>query len=133
MNSIPNVLAPLARRFGLTLVVHFGSSASGRARDDSDHDVAVWTTTPRRRRTLDWFGRLGAALDRALRPGRELDLVLLNGADSLLLFHVASRGRPLFQASPGTFGEFQSYAARCYDDDAPRRVALDSWLEAQLG
>ncbi|MBN1773621.1 MAG: DUF86 domain-containing protein, partial [Deltaproteobacteria bacterium] len=31
----PNLPA-VARRFGLTLVVHFGSSASGRARDDSD-------------------------------------------------------------------------------------------------
>jgi predicted nucleotidyltransferase len=126
-------LTQLSRLFRLTLVVHFGSSATGRARDDSDYDLAVWTTTPPRRRSLDWFGRLGAALDRALRPGRELDLVLLNGADSLLLFHVANRGRPLYERSPGVFAQFQSYAARCYDDDAPRRVALDNWLEAQLG
>lgn len=135
---IPN-LSPIARRFGLRLVVHFGSTATGRARADSDFDVAVWTSLPRHRgpepvegrRTSAWYGRLAAALEGACAPHRELDLVVLNDADSLLQFQVASTGRVLWAADPSVWPAFQSYAARRYDDDAKFRRAGRRWLEAR--
>jgi len=125
-------LPSLARRFGLRLIVQFGSTAVGRANSESDLDLAVLADRPRHR-SLDWQARLVVALGEALGTDREVDLALLNGADSLLCFRVASQGRPLYEASPGEFASFQSHAARSFDDDAPRRLALRLWLEERLG
>ena len=125
-------LPPLARRYGLRFIVQFGSTVSGRARPDSDLDVAVMADRPRRR-ALDWQARLVVALGDALETSREVDLTLLNGADSLISFRVASRGRLLHEAEPGLFQAFQRHASRAFDDDAPRRLAVRRWLEARLG
>ncbi|MBI5485946.1 MAG: nucleotidyltransferase domain-containing protein [Deltaproteobacteria bacterium] len=130
--TLPLPLPSLARRFGLRLVVQFGSTVTGRANEDSDFDVAVWTSRARKARTLEWSCRLAARLEAALAPRRELDLVLLNGADPLLLFMVARDGVPLWQATPTTWAEFSSYAARRFDDTAKFRASRRRWLEAQL-
>jgi predicted nucleotidyltransferase len=131
--SRPVNLSGIARRFGLRLVVQFGSTVTGRQWAESDFDVAVWTRVPRRQRTLAWYGELGSALEAALRPARELDLAVLDGGDSLLLFRVATHGRVLWGEDESVWGEFRSYAVRRYDDDAPRRAVLHRWLEVQLG
>jgi predicted nucleotidyltransferase len=125
-------LPPLAHRFGVRFIAQFGSTVSGRARPDSDLDVAVMADRPRRR-ALDWQARLVVALGEALETSREVDLTLLNGADSLISFRVASRGRLLYEADPGAFHAFQRHASRAFDDDAPRRLAVRRWLEARLG
>jgi predicted nucleotidyltransferase len=125
-------LPSLARRFGLRLIVQFGSTVTGRARSDSDIDVGVLTTRARSGRTFDWHCRLAVQLESALAPGRELDLVVLDGADPLLLFLVASHGRPLWAAHPSTWAEFRSYAGRCYDDTEHFRQERRRWLEAQF-
>jgi len=122
----------LAHRFGLRFIALFGSVVEGRATAESDLDVAVMADRPRRR-ALDWQARLVVALGDALETSREVDLLLLNGADSLISFRVALRGRLLFEAEPGAFAAFQLHASRAFDDDAPRRLAVRRWLEARLG
>jgi predicted nucleotidyltransferase len=124
--------AGLAERYGLRLIVQFGSVVEGRATAQSDLDVAVMADRPRRG-ALDWQARLVVALGEVLKTSREVDLTLLNGADSLISFRVASRGRLLYEAEPGLFQAFQRHASRAFDDDAPRRVAVRRWLEARLG
>ncbi len=119
-------LERLSRHYGLDLVVIFGSQATGRARPGSDVDVAV------RMIRRDWDnpeGELDLVGDLVSVFGNgDVDVTFLNGASPLLLFEVARTGIPIYQRSPTTFLEFQSYAARRYDD---HRKFLD-WQLAYL-
>jgi predicted nucleotidyltransferase len=123
----------VGERFDLSLVVRFGSTATGRERDGSDVDVAVWTTRPYRDRGEEFLGELEAALDEVIEDERELDVVLLNDADPVLLFEVASTGQCLYEQTPVSFIEFRSWAARVYDDTEKFRRANRAWLEERLG
>lgn len=112
----PEKLRKVARRYGLDLIVLFGSKARRHDRRDSDVDVAV---RARRRRWGDanWELSLVSDLAGALESAGEVDVAFLNGADPVLLFEVASDGVPLFEAKPAGFAQFCSYAARRYEDN----------------
>lgn len=120
-------LERLSRRYGLDMVVVFGSQASGRAKPGSDVDVAVrlirrdWDDP---QGELDLVGDLVGVFD----GNGDVDVAFLNGASPLLLFEVARTGIPVYQRKPTTFLEFQSYAARRYYD---HRKFLD-WQSAYL-
>lgn len=104
----------VCREFDLDLVVLFGSRAKGCATPESDSDVAV-----RRRRDPipeDLHGDLAAALSEATGLP-EVDLVDLRRASPLLLIGVATDGRALFEAEPGTFNLFRVYAWKLWLDD----------------
>ena len=108
-------LEHIAQRYGLDMVVVFGSQATGRAGPGSDVDVAV------RMRHRDWDNpevelNLIGELVEALGENHDVDVAFLNGATPLLLFEVARTGIPVYQREPTTFFEFQSYAARRYYD-----------------
>ncbi|NCO42801.1 MAG: hypothetical protein COZ06_34255 [Armatimonadetes bacterium CG_4_10_14_3_um_filter_66_18] len=127
-------LRQVASRYELDLIVLFGSYAKGRAHDDSDVDLAVRTTRPdygargpeeEARWEMDLFADLGGAV--AAPEG--IDLVLLNRADSTLLFEVAREGAPLFQTDRDAFHRFRSLAARRFYDDAKHR----RWGREELG
>lgn len=112
----------------LRLLVLFGSAATGRARAQSDCDLAV---------LCEGYADLDTlylALAPRLRTDR-LDLVDLRRAGPLLAFEVARSGVVLFEQSPGLFRQFQSLASRRYADtkklrDAQRR-AIQVFLHSQ--
>jgi len=108
-------LTDIAHRYGLDLIVVFGSQAQGKARPGSDIDVAVrWI-----RRDWEDVERelaLIGELTEVIWGDGDLDVSFLNGASPLLLFEVACSGVPLYERQPGDFNLFQSYAARCYYD-----------------
>ena len=108
-------LTDIAQRYGLDMVVIFGSQVSGPAQAGSDIDVAA---RMQRRARGDWERELEliGELTEAITGDGDLDVVFLNGAAPLLLFRVASDGVVLYQVQPTTFAQFQSYAARRYDD-----------------
>jgi hypothetical protein len=66
---------------------------------------------------MDLFADLSAIF----KPPEGLDLVVLNRADSTLLYEVARYGLPFYQREPGGFHQFRSYAARRFYDDAKFR------------
>lgn len=104
----------------LRLLVVFGSAAKGRARDDSDLDLAVLCD-----RVAD-LDRLYVALAPRCRTSR-LDLIDLRRAAPLLAFEVARSGHVLFDRESSHFRQFQSLAWRRYVDtkklrDAERRA-----------
>jgi len=128
MTETPPSLTALAREFGLRLVVRFGSTARGRARPDSDQDIAVLAARPL---GLSREARLVVRLEEVLGPP-EVDLTVLDRADPVLLYQVARDGVPLFEAEPAGWIAFQSYAARRYDDTEKFRRAARAWLEQRL-
>jgi uncharacterized protein len=110
------------------LVVLFGSVARGRARPDSDLDVAVRCVGPADLDAL--YLLLAPRLANSL-----LDLVDLRCTGSLLAFQVARHGRLLYERNPGAFRSFQSLASRRYCDTdklrGAQRRAIHAFLERQ--
>lgn len=114
---------------GVRLLCLHGSRATGRARADSDLDLAAWYGDAAR------AGREEAALFEAILaavpPGTPpVALAILDLADPLLQFLVATDGQPIYEADASAFVEFSVRAASAYHDTAPRRAALRAWLRA---
>lgn len=123
-------LRRIAKRFGLTLVLAFGSQVLGRARPDSDLDIAVLAESGSAVAGSTKIDLLGA-LARAF-PGKEIDLVVLNRADPLLLKQIAAHCRLLY-GSRRRAQEFCLYAVSRYQDFAPQLRAEAAYVAAGLG
>jgi predicted nucleotidyltransferase len=100
----------------------FGSRARGRAREDSDIDVAVLTDDDRCADAEEHYQTLLAILD-ALDgvSAAELDIVLLNEAPPLLRHRVLRDGVLLFARSPEERVRFAIRAIRDHQDGEVRR------------
>ena len=77
------LLKHVARKYGLDLVVLFGSHASGRARAGSDVDIAV-RRRPGRIHNDSLKLEIASALERAFPEAAEVDVAFLNEASSLI-------------------------------------------------
>lgn len=88
----------------------FGSTATGRARRDSDVDVAVLLARPvRPDRGLTYRLKLIADLGSALRRS-DVDVVILNDAPPLLAHRVLSHGKLVFERSASARVGFRASA-----------------------
>ena len=116
-------LRSVAAGFDLRLIVLFGSSARGRARQDSDLDVGVFAKHPlsATQRTELW-SRLSQLFQ------AEVDLTVLNHVEPLLGYQVARDGVVLFEAEPQVWENWKSYAVRRYWDTHKYRDALKDYL-----
>ena len=85
------------------LAIVFGSVAGGRARPDSDIDVAVLADTP-----LEVDARIALVQDLALATGRAVDLVDLRTAGEPLLGQILQHG----QRIKGSSTDFAALLAR---------------------
>lgn len=105
-------IAGIAGKYGISLVVLFGSVAANAARPDSDLDIAVKFADGNTdlRRILD----LQCDLSDLFR-GREVDLSVINRADPLFLKKIAERYEFLF-AEPGEGEKFLLTAFKRYHD-----------------
>ena len=112
-------VAAVAEQEGIDLVVLFGSVTQGRQRRGSDVDIAV--RFAHGKPGFEAEARVAAELHEALRPPRELDLVVLNGGSPLLLAEVAGDGVVLYAASPETWSRFWIFARRRFEDTAKYR------------
>jgi predicted nucleotidyltransferase len=127
--SLPDVdhgrLEQISERFDLAFIVLFGSAAAGRMTPESDLDVAVWMRQWKEdgSAVAEWYLTLVGELSEAIPHGEGLDVVVLNGAPSLLQFQVARHGVLLCERIPWAWLRFKSYAARRYDDDSVFREA----------
>ncbi|MBK9306020.1 MAG: nucleotidyltransferase domain-containing protein [Nitrospira sp.] len=78
----------MTRHPSVVLAILFGSTAKDRARNDSDLDIAVATTTPLTPQT-----HIAVIEDLALAVGRPVDLIDLDRAHNPLLRQILTRGR----------------------------------------
>ncbi len=114
---------------GVAAAYVFGSVARGDEHAGSDVDVAVLFTAGRPRSLTELPVGLQAALERGL--GREVDLVVLNGAPPDLLHRILRDGVLVLEVDRSARIEFEVQARNAYFDLKPildqyRRAALES-------
>jgi len=116
-------LKPLAKTFGLRLIVLFGSTARGVTNRESDVDLGVLSQKPLSPAQRQ---RLWSALS-ALFPA-DVDLTMLDHADPLVSYQVASEGVVLFEAVSNAWETWKSYAVRRYWDTHKFRESQSAYL-----
>lgn len=110
-SDLQKVLGFLEARFGLDTLWLFGSEAQGKARPDSDVDLAALF---RRRPTILELLEAQADLEQLLH--REVDLVDLDQASPILGMQVLRHGRLLVDQNPKRRHAFFSRTISMYDD-----------------
>ena len=108
----PKPLQDVVRRHRIRLLLQFGSTVTGRARPDSDLDLAVMLD--RLPETLQEHAALVQDLQ-GLYPGRQVDVAILNRADPLLLKQVTA-ACVLLHGTNRALAELKMYAFRRYQD-----------------
>jgi predicted nucleotidyltransferase len=102
------------------LCVLFGSQATGKARPESDVDLAIWAESqPDAPTKIRWLGELQTRLD------KPVNLVLVSpDLDPVLGFEMVRDGRLLFERIPTSWLKARSQLWHAYNDSLPfRRLA----------
>lgn len=105
-------LALIAERYGIRLLLQFGSTVLGNVHSRSDVDLAV--LLERSPLTLEAHGGLRHDLQK-LVPDREVDLAILNHADPLFLQRAVERCR-LLHGNPAELQRLKLYGFKRYQD-----------------
>lgn len=108
-------LTDLAQRFGIRVLLQFGSTVKGTTHDGSDVDLAVQLDTPAV--SLETVLEMQEALQSRF-PGREVDLAILNRADPLFRKKIMESCRLLFGTSQD-FARLCLYSFKTYQDFLP--------------
>lgn len=94
---------------GLLAVYRFGSSVAGTARPDSDVDVAVLAAEP-----IDAVTRFEIQEDLGRRLGRDVDLIDLRQASTVMRMQVLSGGRLLASYDTAAQEAFEDHTYSAY-------------------
>lgn len=109
---------------GVEAVYIFGSAAEDRVRDDSDVDLAFLAT-----RARDQVAVFDAAQVLAQRLGREVDLIDLRRASTVLRLQVLGKGHRIHTRDVVSVDTFEMYAysdyARLQEERAPAIRAFE--------
>ncbi len=108
-------LRELAQRFGIRVILQFGSTVTGTTHDRSDLDLAVQLDTPDV--SLETILEIQDALQSRF-SGREVDVAILNQADPLFRKKIMEGCRMLFGTSHD-FARLRLYAFKTYQDFKP--------------
>lgn len=108
------ILEKVVKKFGLSLVLLFGSQVDGRTNRESDFDIAYKSDKPLK---LDKEARLIIELAPIFRS-ENIDLVNLRRASALLLYGITRECQVLFVRDVMDFFTLRTYAFRRYVDEA---------------
>jgi predicted nucleotidyltransferase len=104
----------IGKKYNLKLIILHGSYATGKARINSDLDIAIIG-----KKLIDFrkLAKIYSALSKVLGDNieRELDIKTLNRADPLFCYHIAKYSELLY-GSLLNYNEFRAYAFRSYYD-----------------
>ena len=105
----------IAKKFGLLLVVLFGSKAKSNFREESDLDIAVLSEKPPSYRL---FKELFSALSQVFKK-ENVDLRFLNEASPLFRFEVIKNGI-LLAGEKSFYNNFKVQTIKFYIDDGKK-------------
>lgn len=104
----------LCKKYGISLLVLFGSKARGDSRLSSDADVAYLSDAPL---SLMDEARLVGELSAAMQ--RPVDLVNIALASPLLEYNIFKDGKPLYEKDRGLFEDYLARSLRIYEETKP--------------
>ncbi|MBP9750179.1 MAG: nucleotidyltransferase domain-containing protein [Candidatus Pacebacteria bacterium] len=115
-------LPEIARTYGLSLVILFGSQVTGQTHKESDYDIGYTSTRPL---SFEEQGILISDLMRVVgvQDERLIDLVNLRTAPPLLVHLATSNAIVLYENEPTAFATLQAYAFARYIETLPLRQA----------
>ena len=116
-------LEPVARRYGLRLIVLFGSQVTGRTHPESDVDVAILA-----RRPLTMSKRLSLWRDLSGAFQTDVDLTLLDHASPVLLNRIARHGQLLYESGRWEWENYRGYCLRRFWDSAKFIEATERYV-----
>lgn len=116
IDEITDRLAPIFKDEGLKLALLFGSVVSGKARRQSDIDLAFLFDSP-----VDILSLTNRVISLLHTGG--IDVVDLRRASPLLKFSIVKNCRLLYEREKGIFNEQYSLAFRMYVDTRKLRDA----------
>lgn len=108
--SKPKILN-IAEKYRLLLVILYGSQATGKARPESDIDIAILGKNPINFNTLVDLNNEFAEIFKT----KNIDVKSLHFADPLFRYEVARKGILLY-GEAGFYIRFKAYAFRDYND-----------------
>jgi predicted nucleotidyltransferase len=127
VHDLENLCRRLSSDPRVQAIYLFGSAAAGKARGDSDIDLAVLTGE---RMGLGDELRLRAIAVEELRRD-DIDFVILDNAPPLLRYEVITRGRRLFARDAAAVDMFEHRSIMTYMDSAHlRRMVSEILREA---
>lgn len=109
-----NSLKKIAKKFGLDLILVFGSRVQDKVHPLSDLDIAV--SSKKLDFTLKQYSDLLFQLEKVFP--QKVDLVFINKADPLLLHEIVQSNQLLY-GTKRQFLEFKIYAYKRYQDYKP--------------
>jgi predicted nucleotidyltransferase len=112
----------------LCFAMLFGSAAKGLLRADSDVDVAIYPRDP----SLSLADELALQTELTRVCGREVDLVRLDRAPTLVCWQVVRHGRLLVEPVPFSVARFTARAVGDYLDFAPALHAAAETFRRRL-
>ncbi len=117
----------ICRKYGLSLVILHGSYAKGIATSKSDIDAGL----------LGDPGIIEEKYFDILRDfssifGDKFDPVFLNGAESMITYHVAIDGVPLYEKNKGLFNSFKISAIARYQDTKKFRLLEKAYIKSAI-
>ncbi|HEV8241686.1 MAG TPA: nucleotidyltransferase domain-containing protein [Thermoanaerobaculia bacterium] len=121
------LLDDLDRRFGVDTLWVFGSEASGRARAESDLDVAALFSRPPSAVEL-----ADARAEGAVLLNRPLDLVDLDMASPILAYQVLRHGRLLVDRNPTRRFRFTAAVPALREDVLAMRRPIEAHLARRM-
>ena len=122
------------RNNSIRLALLFGSRVTGRARDDSDFDLAMLLESECPRDALTRGGQKRELIHNLSKHffSSRIDLAILNDASTFLIYHVTHTGKVLYEANPGEFARLASLAVRQYSDGQLFREVEKKYLSQQV-
>lgn len=129
IDKIKQEIAKLADKYKLSLVLIFGSQASGKIHSGSDIDVAYSSSTPL---SLEDESRLALDLADILKTDL-VDLVSLRASSPLLLKEIVDNAVVLYESEKSLFSEFRLYSFKKYFESKRLFELRRNFLNKKLG
>ncbi len=124
----PNI-KQLAEKYDLSLIILFGSQATGKTHPKSDVDLAFLAKSPM---NLMEIAKMQAEFSEELKI-RDLEMTALNGAHPFLLKQVAQKSIVLYEEEKSLFAKFKIYAFKRFIEAKKlfelRKLSFDKFLQ----
>jgi predicted nucleotidyltransferase len=112
--GLPDRLAAWCRERQIRLCLLYGSRATGKARPDSDWDLAIWAPPTPPLERLAWYNEVANLFDQEVQI-----LFVSRDTDPVLGMELVRHGRVLFEAEPHLWANERLRLWHVFNDHLP--------------